>query len=440
MVTISQFWLALFAIFMAGAGLGAYSLRRLTRRHSHKNDVRWQRLVQESKEELERELAKLTKTLDHTRQKKSALRRTLSESEETVRLLSAKHVPAYETDIAERDKRLAELNKRLSHARAKLADAKDQEETDKREIEKLHTELANRDQRVDDLLTRNTEFSGLKRLNTEQEKRFAEIQAELESARSLNNRAEIDFQNKLRGKTHALQQAELNVAELKTRIERFEKTAPDYQAELKERDQQIASLSQEFEVMRRRLPTLNDALRERETSIEDLIAELSQERKKAALLQEKISQSAKESPVEVHRASANVINLQPHLDADAVARNLNPENAEQRIQELETELEQWKRKHHAVKRRKDHIVSNLSGERRAGSLQQIRGIGPALETTLNDLGIMSIDQLAMLNQDDIAAMAEKDSSLPRRINRGEWIEQARQLVKSDQRDRRRPRA
>ena len=63
----------------------------------------------------------------------------------------------------------------------------------------------------------------------------------------------------------------------------------------------------------------------------------------------------------------------------------------------------------------------------ADNLRRIRGIGPAMERLLNDAGVSTYRQLAVL---DDAAIAELQTKLPGvagRIQRGNWIKQAHEL-------------
>jgi len=60
-------------------------------------------------------------------------------------------------------------------------------------------------------------------------------------------------------------------------------------------------------------------------------------------------------------------------------------------------------------------------------LQQIKGVGPAIEQTLHDLGIFSFDQIARISEYDINRIAERLKGFRSRIYREDWIGQARTL-------------
>lgn len=62
-------------------------------------------------------------------------------------------------------------------------------------------------------------------------------------------------------------------------------------------------------------------------------------------------------------------------------------------------------------------------------LKVIGGIGPKLEGVLNSYGIVSWEQLAALSDAEVLRVDEGLEDFPGRIQRDEWVEQARDLVK-----------
>jgi predicted flap endonuclease-1-like 5' DNA nuclease len=60
-------------------------------------------------------------------------------------------------------------------------------------------------------------------------------------------------------------------------------------------------------------------------------------------------------------------------------------------------------------------------------LQAISGIGPVIERVLNELGIYRFGQLARLTPDNIEWLASRIGWFPQRIQRDDWIGQARRL-------------
>jgi len=62
----------------------------------------------------------------------------------------------------------------------------------------------------------------------------------------------------------------------------------------------------------------------------------------------------------------------------------------------------------------------------ADELKRIKGIGAVIETTLNELGIYRFEQIAEWNEDNVS-WVENYISFPGRIDREDWLEQARIL-------------
>ncbi len=65
---------------------------------------------------------------------------------------------------------------------------------------------------------------------------------------------------------------------------------------------------------------------------------------------------------------------------------------------------------------------------KADDLLQVKGIGPALNTLLNSLGVTRFDQIAAWGASEIAKVDEHLGSFKGRIERDSWVEQARLLA------------
>ena len=72
---------------------------------------------------------------------------------------------------------------------------------------------------------------------------------------------------------------------------------------------------------------------------------------------------------------------------------------------------------------------NIAAAKVKDDLQVVKGIGPVMESKLNDFGVYSYEQLGRLTKDDIAALAETLGSFPDRINRDKWVSQSKRLHK-----------
>ena len=73
----------------------------------------------------------------------------------------------------------------------------------------------------------------------------------------------------------------------------------------------------------------------------------------------------------------------------------------------------------------DHDTGMMNGSR--DDLKKIKGVGPAIEKTLNELGITRFDQIADMSEYDIDRVANRLRGFRSRIYREDWIGQAREL-------------
>lgn len=121
--------------------------------------------------------------------------------------------------------------------------------------------------------------------------------------------------------------------------------------------------------------------------------------------------------------------LQRFRDRDDDARRLEAEldRANERIMELESGRNPGQT--HVESVRGNALTGELDASNDAGdNLQAIRGVGPAIEKTLHDLGIFRYSQIADMSEYDINRVAERLKGFRSRIYREDWIGQARDLI------------
>ncbi len=83
----------------------------------------------------------------------------------------------------------------------------------------------------------------------------------------------------------------------------------------------------------------------------------------------------------------------------------------------------------------DNETADVDDSDKPDDLKKIKGIGPAIEQTLNDLGVNRYHQIAEMSEYDIDRVAQQLKGFRSRIYREDWIGQARDLQyeKSNQR-------
>ena len=60
-------------------------------------------------------------------------------------------------------------------------------------------------------------------------------------------------------------------------------------------------------------------------------------------------------------------------------------------------------------------------------LRRIRGIGPAFQRALEQLGVTRVDQIAAWSPADVASFADRLKIRPERITKDDWVGQAKRL-------------
>ncbi|MGB5512138.1 MAG: hypothetical protein WBM87_10550 [Woeseiaceae bacterium] len=164
----------------------------------------------------------------------------------------------------------------------------------------------------------------------------------------------------------------------------------------KDKDDKIFQLSRELDDWQKRLPPLIERYRARDEEARKLEAELAEAR--ARILQLEEGSNSRVEPV-----------LHPEVLTDGHdASNDTIDNEQPAL-----------------------LDTDESGSLARDRLQQIKGIGPALEKTLNEMGIYRFHQIASMSEYDINRVAERLKGFHSRIHREDWIGQARELDARD---------
>jgi len=173
-----------------------------------------------------------------------------------------------------------------------------------------------------------------------------------------------------------------------------------------EKDEKIFQLSRELENWHQRLPPLLERYRVRDNQAVKLEADLAAARIRIEQLEGQLSD--------------NQTGIEPVRDPDALTNGLDASNDDS---EGDTEPP-------------SQASAVNSGEQQQSlrdDLKQIKGVGPAIEKTLNDMGIFRFQQIADMTEYDIDRVAERLKGFHSRIYRENWIGQARDLTDRNQR-------
>ena len=188
---------------------------------------------------------------------------------------------------------------------------------------------------------------------------------------------------------------------------RVSTAADDLAEKLEQRDARIEKLDVELKNWQDRLPPLIERYQQRNAEAEDLEAQLAEALERVAALEDMVgSEQTRVEPV----------------DQDALADGMDASNDPIDGQE-ETGVAE-------VMAIDDEVTGGEEDEFDAAprdDLKLIKGVGPAIEKTLNEMGISRFDQIAQMSEYDIDRVAHRLKGFRSRIYREDWIGQARDL-------------
>ena len=224
---------------------------------------------------------------------------------------------------------------------------------------------------------------------------------------------------------------------------------------LREKDERIEKLTRELENWHNRLPPLIERYRVRNEEAERAEAELEEARARIRELEEAQSEvENNDTRIEpVHHPEE----LTDGLDASNDAEDEYGDDLETEINEAfvaddtvddddgdwedDDEDESWEDSRDEEEYDEDlsaedsailaeAVATELDSEpqEQRDDLKMIKGVGPAIEKTLNEMGIFNFQQIADLSEYDIDRVARRLKGFHSRIHREDWIGQARMLV------------
>jgi len=168
------------------------------------------------------------------------------------------------------------------------------------------------------------------------------------------------------------------------------------------RDQQIATLARQLEGWQERVPPLVERFKIRNAEAEQLEQDLAAARDQIEALEAMVgSDQTRVEPVDPEA-------LGETLDAsnDPDDETADPAEDFEYIAEVE----------------------EVDESNQRDNLKKIKGVGPAIEKTLNEMGIVRFQQIADMSEYDIDRVAQRLKGFRSRIYREDWIGQARDFL------------
>ena len=213
---------------------------------------------------------------------------------------------------------------------------------------------------------------------------------------------------------------------------------------LRQKDERIEKLTQELENWQNRLPPLIERFRVRNEQAERLEANL-------VVAEDRIR------VLESAREEANQTRIEPVRDPEELTDGLDASNdpaddffdeedsepaveqesdflaEEESLAENEPEVEPEPEPEAEAEAVPDaeaeaEMATDIGPPSLRDNLKRIKGVGPAIEKTLNEIGIFRFEQIADMSEYDIDRVARRLKGFHSRIYREDWIGQARELL------------
>ena len=228
--------------------------------------------------------------------------------------------------------------------------------------------------------------------------------------------------------------------------------------ELQKKDEKIAKLGRDLDKWQDRLPPLIERYRVRNEEAEQLEVELAEARDRIAALEAMLAADDSQVDTDETRgepavadamsngldasndpddaddaASGEMLSADDILDEDDDVDDVIDADDETHIEEHSFDAQPVNDSPQDDDDAEDDEQGDEQGDEQddeltlQDDLKQIKGIGPAIEKTLNELGIIRLSQIADMSEYDIDRVAKRLKGFRSRIYREDWIGQARDL-------------
>ena len=196
---------------------------------------------------------------------------------------------------------------------------------------------------------------------------------------------------------------------------------------LAEKDLRIEKLVRELKNWQDRLPPLVERFRQRNAEAEELEQELDAAREQVAALEAMLgSEQTRVEPVDPDALADGMDASNDPIDRESAEDDVDDEIE---IAAEDEDVDEHDEDDEAASDEisKDDQVDFADDDGAHDDLKLIKGVGPAIEKTLKEMGICRFNQIAEMSEYDIDRVAHRLKGFRSRIYREDWIGQARDL-------------
>ncbi len=270
----------------------------------------------------------------------------------------------------------------------------------------------------------------------ELQRQLKDVRGNLDVAIAQRDRLKTNSQNQnSSGQSSALKEKDDKIFHLSRELTSWQSRVPPLVKRFQERDKQAQLFEEQLEQANVQLQSLEELVKSDQTRIEPVDAESLPDGGDAS--NEPIAMTATHDSADIQDQIDEVVPAEEALDEqpedaseeetafsavfctddDAAVEDSTAEFDRQESDELDDTSNDSEPNDEGVE----------DGDEESDDLKAIKGIGPSIENTLNELGITRFHQLAEISEGDIDRVAQRLKGFRSRVYREDWIGQARDL-------------
>lgn len=242
--------------------------------------------------------------------------------------------------------------------------------------------------------------------------------AELSSALKEAFERRDELQRKIKDIRSNLELAVREREQLQDDIEHRSAEVTETTAALRQRDETISRLSTELKRWQERVPPLVERFQARNQDALEFEEQLAEARERISAFEELLgSERTRVEPVDLSRLGED-----QRASNEPIEHTRNANEAGAAADEAAV--------HEASQDDQDAAAPGRIGPGSGfgrDNLKLIKGVGPAIEKTLNEMGIWRFNQIASMSEYEIDRVAQRLKGFRSRVYREDWIGQAREL-------------
>ena len=261
----------------------------------------------------------------------------------------------------------------------------------------------------------------------ELQRELKDIRTNLETAMTERDQLQSNIDERADG-DDVLQQKDARIAKLESELDNWQNRLPPLIERFRVRNEEAEQLEADLTAARNRIRELESMIEHGQTMIEPVEdpdtltdgrdASNDTMDTSSSMIEESVMLADPEPEVEEEPEDEPEFEefLEMDSDNDDDEADAAEPQAEEDDEDADDELDHEE---------DDPVEQPLNGGK--DNLKLIKGVGPAIEKTLNELGIFSFDQIADMSEYDIDRVANRLRGFRSRIYREDWIGQAREL-------------